>query len=216
MPVQGREPSPMSAETQGPVKGERIFDVQSARQPRALSIGPGNFPKVPPCSGRASILPRRSGEAVPRPAAPRAFPSQRRERFPRIALGWASPPATRSRAGEGGCLNPKPPSPVPNSLLPPPRFGPRQERDAAGEVSFLMGCGGWEGRQSAALGAQSRSTGGLYALNTRCHPEWRDVWEMRASEPSRGPWCGRRGAHAGGGDAHVDGGDAHTGRCPRG
>lgn len=63
-----------SAGTQGPGKGERIHGVRSSRQPRALSIRPGNFPKVPPCRGRASILPARRGGAGSWPAALREQP----------------------------------------------------------------------------------------------------------------------------------------------
>lgn len=63
-----------SAGTQGPGKGERILGVRSWRQPRALSVRPGNFPKVPPCRGRASILPVRRGGAGSWPSALREQP----------------------------------------------------------------------------------------------------------------------------------------------
>lgn len=90
MSVQGRDPSPVSAETHGPAEGEQILDLQSARQPRALSTRPGSFPKVPPCGSRASILPRRSGGPVPGP-----LPRQRLHRctgsWRAEQLSWALP-----------------------------------------------------------------------------------------------------------------------------
>lgn len=212
MSVQGRDPSPMSAEIQGPVKGERILDVQSARQPRALSIRPGNFPKVPPCSGRASILPRRGGEAVSWPTAPGAFLSQHQLLESRSSSQDSIPdglcqPATASRAG-GSLLELR-------AALAGVKFTFHDPLRAAARAGCGRGGFLYNGLQGLG-GAANHRAGSPVSFSVK-------FVHVANPMPPRADGClgnDSLGALPGPSvrprrDAHVGGGDAHAGKCTR-